>query len=371
MKIGIDAKWYFDGHPSGKRIYQNIVFALSQMNLKHEIVLFLDKTFEQFDFPYRNNNIRCIYIWSQNNLLSNLFVLPFYARKEKLDVLITNNFSPFVGKYKRVTWILDVIFKSHPEYFTLKERIYFSLIKPLSLIADHLCTISYSEKGRMLKYGFSSKENKITVIHLGIESKFKSKNKHELSYLNLVKEKYNLPDKYLLYVGRLNQRKNLNNLLEAYSILKKASFSIPLVLGGTQDWKMFDIKKYATDLQIENDIIFTGFVSDEDLPGLYALATVFCYVSFEEGFGLPPLESMAAGVPVVVSNSSSLPEVCGSAGIYCNPLDPNDIADKIKMLLNDKDLYESKKKLGIEQAAKFSWKLSAESLLKMSEIISQ
>ena len=370
MRIGLDVKWYFDGHPSGKRISQNIVLALLKMNLKDEIILFLDKKFKEYELPLRNQNIKCVYIWANNNLLSNLIVIPFYSWKEKIDVLISNNFSPISGKYKRITLILDVIFKSHPEYFTLKERIYFAFIKPLALLADHICTISFSEKNRMLKYGFSSDENKITVIHLGIESKFKLKNKHDLSYLDFVKEKYKLPDKYLLYVGRLNQRKNLNNLLKAYSILKKELCSIPLVLGGTPDWKMFDIKRYAADLQIDKDIIFTGFVSDKDLPGLYALASIFCYVSYEEGFGLPPLESMASGVPVVVSNTSSLPEVCGEAGVYCNPFDPNDIANKIKMLLEDKDLFESKKKLGLEQAIKFDWKDSAENLLKISETIS-
>jgi glycosyltransferase involved in cell wall biosynthesis len=365
LKIGFDAKWFFDGHPSGKRITENIVAAFTELNLDHEVVLFFDKRYKHCSLPNPKSNIRYVYMWAGNNLLSNLFILPFYAKKERIDVLFSNNFSPIYGRFLRVTWILDVIFKSHPEYFTLKERMYFSFIRPLALAADHLCTISNSEKLRMLKYGFSSTAENIDVIYLGIENKFKPKENHDATYLDMVIKKYGLPERFLLYVGRLNQRKNLDSLLRAYAYLENSPELIPLVLAGSPDWKMFDINKYLEEMNIQQKVILTGFVDDDHLPALYALATVFCYVSFEEGFGLPPLESMASGIPVIASNTSSLPEICGDAAIYIDPHDVHAIARSIKEYLMNRNLCKEMRERGLLQASKFKWEYSA---LKISEV---
>ncbi|MCX6121345.1 MAG: glycosyltransferase family 1 protein [Ignavibacteriales bacterium] len=369
MIIGFDAKWFFDGHPSGKRITQNIVAAFAELNLIHEVVIFLDKKYQRCSIRNPKPNIRYVYIWAGNNLLSNLFILPFHAKKERIDVLFSNNFSPISGRYMRVTWILDVIFKSHPNYFTLKERFYFSFIKPLALAADHLCTISFSEKKRMLKYGFSSTSDNIDVIYLGIENKFKSKENHDRAYLEFVKKEYGLPERFLLYVGRLNQRKNLDSLLKAYAFLENSPELIPLVLAGSPDWKMFDINKILEELNIKNKVILTGFVDDEYLPAIYALATVFCYVSYEEGFGLPPLESMASGIPVIASNSSSLPEICGDAAIYVDPHDVKDIARGIKEYLTNQNLCDEMKKRGLFQASKYKWEYSALKIIELANSI--
>lgn len=364
MRIGIDAKWYFNGHPSGKRITENLVSVLLKSNLKHEIILYLDCRYKNVQIQNNNPKIQFVYIWSGNNLLSNIFVLPFYAYRNRVDILISFNFSPLAGTYKRITWILDAIFKSHPEYFTFKERLYFSWIKPLALMADHICTISFSEKKRMLQYGFSTLDKKIDVIHLGIEEKFKVKKKHNLDYLIKVQNKYHLPERFLLYVGRLNQRKNLHNLLRAFALLP--SKDIPLVLAGSPDWKMFDIKNTLAELNLTGHVICTGFVEDDDLPALYSLATLFCYVSYEEGFGLPPLESMASGVPVVVSNTSSLPEVCGDAAEYVNPYEPADIARGITKLITDESRYRYLVEIGLRRTLEFQWENTTKELINLA-----
>jgi len=202
---------------------------------------------------------------------------------------------------------------------------------------------------------------KIDVIHHGITEEFKPREKHDNELLKAVISKYNLPAKFLLYVGRLNIRKNLLNLMKAIPLLEDTE--IPLFLVGQYDWKTFNLDQWACRLGIKNRIILTGFVENEHLPVLYALSTIFCFVSYEEGFGLPALEAMASGVPVVVSNSSSISEVCGEAGNYADPHDPISIAKAIDSLLNNEELYLRKRALGLQRASLFRWKDSAEKII--------
>jgi glycosyltransferase involved in cell wall biosynthesis len=139
---------------------------------------------------------------------------------------------------------------------------------------------------------------------------------------------------------------------------------IPIVIVGSKDWKILDIDKLIDDLGINKRVIFSGFVLDNILPVIYSLATIFCFPSYAEGFGLPALEAMASGVPVVVSNTTSLPEICGDAGNYVNPNDPQDIAAMIDLLLKDNQLYNYKRSKGLERAKHFTWENSAKKLLE-------
>jgi glycosyltransferase involved in cell wall biosynthesis len=164
----------------------------------------------------------------------------------------------------------------------------------------------------------------------------------------------------LLYVGRLNVRKNIGNLLRALRLLE-GDVKMPIVISGSPDWKNPGLASLLATLAIRP--IFTGSVEDRDLPALYAMASVFCFPSYEEGFGLPPLEAMACGVPVVVSDRSSLPEVCGNAGTYANPDDPEAIATAIQSLLVDEGLALKKRALGLERAGHFSWQNSARGVM--------
>jgi glycosyltransferase involved in cell wall biosynthesis len=281
-----------------------------------------------------------------------------------LNICVFQYNSPFLSSCKRIVFIYDVIFKTSPQFFTIWERLYFYPIKFLSKRAEKVCTISESEKKRIANLKFSS-INKIDVVYCGVSNQYVPKSQLNPVFLQSTKEKYKLPQNYILYVGRLNERKNISNLLIGFSLIKNKSIS--LVLGGTYDWKMFNIYKKVKDLLLEDRVVLTGFIDDAYLPAVYSLAKIFCYVSYDEGFGLPPLEAMASGIPVVVGNTGSLPEICGEAGNYVDPHNPRDIADMIDKILDEHDIYKKKKEIGLEIAERFTWQKSAETLFRCIE----
>jgi glycosyltransferase involved in cell wall biosynthesis len=361
MKLGVDAKWFFNGPTSGRVVVENLVRNLIMINNHNQLHLFFNKSDKGAIFPYNNKHIHCHYIWGKNNLISNVLILPIYCIGLKLDVVIFQNFAPFFSSFKRISYIHDIIYMSNPEFFTIAERLYFLPIKYLARRAHRICTISESEKRRLINFKFGAAE-KIDVIYHGITDEFKPKELHEDESLKAVTIKYNLPEKYLLYVGRINVRKNILNLIKSISLL--GDREIPLFLAGQNDWKTFNASDLACGLGVKNRIIFTEFVDNKHLPALYALSTIVCFVSYAEGFGLSTLEAMASGVPVVVSNSSSIPEVCGDAGNYIDPRDPKSIAEMIDSLLIDKELYTKKKEMGLRRASLFKWENSAEIIIQ-------
>jgi glycosyltransferase involved in cell wall biosynthesis len=151
------------------------------------------------------------------------------------------------------------------------------------------------------------------------------------------------------------------NLLKAIYLLPDKT--IKLVIVGKVDHKNIDINTYIKTHGLEDRILFTGHVPAEDLYLFYARSTVFCFPSYAEGFGLPPLESMRCGVPVIVSNRTSLPEVCGDAGMYVDPNDPQDIANQIDALLSDEELYQKKRMISLQQSERFTWANATNDLL--------
>ncbi|MEW6006226.1 MAG: glycosyltransferase family 1 protein [Stygiobacter sp.] len=367
MKIGIDAKWYFDGNPSGKVVIRNLIKEIYEIDDQNEIFIILDKKFKEEHFPFEKSNIKLIYVWSGVNLLSNVFLLPIVLAKYKLDVCIFQYFAPPISNFKTIVYIHDIIFKTHPKYFTLKERIYFSPMKFLARRTDGIVTVSKYVLDRIKQFNFCNNETKLMVVYNGISNKYMPKNFYSVENLEQIKMKYSLPERFLLYVGRLNERKNILSLLVSLNYIEDKS--IKMVLCGKYDWKMFNLPEKIKELGLIDRVLLLGYISDEDLHIIYSLASIFCYVSFEEGFGLPPLESLASGVPVVVSNTSSLSEVCGDAGIYCNPYNPQDIAEKINLVLLDDKLREKKIKTGLKRSKDFNWNHSAKALLLFCEQI--
>ena len=190
---------------------------------------------------------------------------------------------------------------------------------------------------------------------------FKPKHFFDANEIDRIKYKYSLPERYLLFVGRLNVRKNVDNLLRAIPLLKNSE--IKLLIVGSEDWKTSNYSQLVYELGIENRVQFKGAIYNDDLSVIFSLATVFCFPSLAESFGLPALEAMASGVPVVVSNSTALPEICGKAGNYVNPIDFNDIAAVIDNLLHNPAYSELKSKQSVERANYFSWHKSAEQIL--------
>lgn len=361
MKIGIDAKWFYEGPPSGRVVIRNLIKHLFEISNDDEFYIFLDEKEYDRKFPYQKDNIHPVYVWAGNNMLSNVFVIPFMSWSLHLDIVIYQNFSPFISNSKRYAYIHDVLFYTHPEFYTKIERLYLSPLKLLAKFSHRLCTVSSTEKQRMIESGYG-KHNNIDVVYHGVDEVFKPAEYHPATKLQSVVSKYNLPERFILYVGRLNVRKNVFNLLRSIALLKDNT--IPLVVVGGYDWKMDNVDSLLDEQKIRNRIIFTGPVYGDDLAYIYSLAKVFCFVSYAESFGLPVIEGMASGVPVVVSDRTCLPEICADAALFANPDSPADIAKQIDLLLEDNALCVKLRKLGLTRAQQFTWEKSAETLLQ-------
>jgi glycosyltransferase involved in cell wall biosynthesis len=240
--------------------------------------------------------------------------------------------------------------KCHP-----KARVKFLLdYLPKSIsVADHIITGSQFIRNEIVNY-FKVKPEKITVIYHGVSNVFRCRQAIEL---NPVLKRYGLWKKtYLLSVATLEPRKNLERLLQAFSQLsERTRKQFPLVLVGHKGWGINKLEKLIDKLLRKKELICLGYVSSGDLPFLYAGAYGFVYLSLYEGFGCPLLEALASGLPTLTSNTASMPEVVGDAGLLTNPWDSDAITEKLNQLLMDNILRASLKQKSVKRAAQFSW----------------
>ncbi|PIN89775.1 glycosyltransferase family 1 protein [Candidatus Pacearchaeota archaeon CG10_big_fil_rev_8_21_14_0_10_32_14] len=299
-------------------------------------------------------------------LISGTFLLPIICKKASINVLHDpGQISPFFfgyGKTKKILSILDLSQIIYPENTTRLGSIYSKLLPSVCKRSDFIITISESTKNDLMKY-YDIPPSKIKVIYLGADENYKVLPKTKI---NFIYDKYKIPKDYILYVGTLEPRKNIPNLLRAYAKIK-SDINHKLVITGKKGWKYKEIYDTIDELKLENDVIFTGYVEEEDLPSIYNGASLFVYPSYYEGFGLPPLEAMSCGCPVITSNTSSIPEVVGDAGIMINPNDVDELAKQIKRVLSDKKLRENMKQKGLKQSKKFSWEKCAREHLEVYE----
>lgn len=364
MKIGFDAKWYFDGPVSGRIVVRRLLDALARGRHGHEIVALTDRRNADQPLIGASAELERVHLWGSNNLVSNVLLLGHAASKVSCDVVIAQNFTPALTRLPSITLVYDLLFRDLPQFYSWRERAYFAPLSYLARRSTRVCTISMSERARMLRARVAS-ETSIDVVPMGVDTDFAPAESHPQQYLDDVRERLALPARYLLFVGRLNTRKNLGNLLRAMPLLKDGT--IPLVVAGAPDWKSDNPHALAASLGLVARVQFVGSVDQRDLPALFALATVFVFPSWAEGFGLPPLEAMKSGVPCAVSNVTSLPEVCGDAAEYFSPASPNAIAHAVDELLSNAALRTRLTANGIARAAEFTWEQSAAALVSSAE----
>ena len=271
---------------------------------------------------------------------------------------------------KVVTTVHDMTYELYPETMqkTTLERIKKDINYSVER-ADKVITISESTKRDMMSI-LKISEEKIEIIPPGVD--FERFNK---SYTALqvqgVKERYQLPENYILYMGTLEPRKNIESIVEAFALMKKESDhsvqKIKLVIAGKKGWLYESIFNKVRQLDIESEVVFTDFIEEEHKPIIYQLAKAFVFPSIYEGFGIPVLEAMAASVPVITSKVSSLPEVAGDAALLVAPKDKEKIAESMYTLITDEASREQLRLRGLKQARKFSWRASAEKLYHIYE----
>lgn len=230
---------------------------------------------------------------------------------------------------------------------------------------DRVIAVSKATQRDVQKY-FKTSPERIDVVHEGVDlNKFSSG--RNVADLEWFRKKYQLPGRYILCVGT-HGYKNLNGSLKAFNIVKqRVKNHIKLVIAGSKRSVRNEIFKLVEQLELEDDIIFTGFFPDKDLNNLYRCAELLLFPSFYEGFGLPVLEAFACGIPVVSSKMGSLPEVGGKAALFVDPNNYEEIASAVIRILNDKSFRENKRQQGLEQVNKFSWERAARSTLKVFE----
>ncbi len=280
-----------------------------------------------------------------------------------LDLFHASDFVlPPVQKGTRtIVTIHDLSFVREPESVMPGMSAHLNKWVPRSVArADHVIAVSKATRQDLIDL-YRTPSEKISVLYHGVTPAFKpvrAENK-----LNAVRHKYNLGEQpFVLSVGTIQPRKNYKGLIKAFAGIDK---SVSLVIAGGKGWHYEEIYDEVTKQGLERRVHFPGFVADADLPGLYSAATLFVYPSLYEGFGLPVLEAMACGTPVIAANTSSLPEVVGEAGVLVNPRDIEAMATMISRILTDIELQQQLSQAGREQAKKFIWADMATQLLDL------
>ena len=282
----------------------------------------------------------------------------------KPNLFHATNFVADICDIPLVVTVHDLSFLRYPEKLP-KERIQWlseGLPRTLNEASHVIADSSFTKKELISLLGVNQK--KIDVVHLGVTPNFNPRNNERLAAR--LKEYELEPDGYILSVGTIEPRKNISRLIRAYELLPDPVRSrYPLVIVGIRGWKDKDISNLMEKLARKGELRILGYIPDSKLPFVYAGASLFVYPSVYEGFGLPPLEAMACGVPVVVSNKTSLPEITETAGVLIDPYDVESLSLTVQSLLNDKAKREQMTISGIQQAKKFTWDACAERTLSV------
>jgi len=301
----------------------------------------------------------------------------FFRVKADLYHFVNYQVPPRV-KGRIVNTVYDMVYKTFPE--TMERANYRKLdhsLRDSCSRADAILTISENSKRELMGY-LGVPENKIHIIPPGVDlSVYRPPDSagfdaaHQISGAGSkadIAEKYGLPEKYLLYLGTIEPRKNIPAIIRAFhQFSQKDREGYKLVVAGKKGWMFGEVFELVKNLKLEEKVIFPGYVAEGDKPLLYAGAEVFLFPSLYEGFGMPPLEAMACGVPVITSNTSSLPEVVGDAGIQTDPMDVDAICSAVRDLTSDPGFRKTMAEKGLQRAKTFTWGDSVKKLLEVYE----
>lgn len=371
MKIGIDIRCLMESHYSGISEYAyNLLDSLFDIDQKNQYFLFYNKIksvklpefnkpnvfYKGFKYPNKlfNLGMRFLKIAEVDKMIGgvDVFLIPNF-----LFLNLSND-------CKKILIVHDLSFDLYPEFFTLKRRLWHKLIGPSNFCrqADKIIAISENTKNDIIRL-YNIAPEKIAMINPGINNIFFKPITDEQK--KAVKEKFSLPNDYIFYLGNLEPRKNVESLIKAFNQMENKDLN--LVIAGTLAWKYKKINKLWQDSPFKDRIKFLGYVDASDKPALYSLAKAFVYPSIYEGFGLPPVESMACGTPVISSFNSSLVEAVADAGLLVDPNNINEIAQAINMLISDQELRQTFINQGLVNAQRFNWTNKAKEILNLIE----
>ncbi len=313
-------------------------------------------------------NARIISLPAKNKFIWAAWVMPKFFRENKIDVFHTEYILPFCipKNVKVVTHIHDVSFKVYRQMILKKDLFFLDLLIPRAIRrSDKIIAVSQFTKDEIERF-YPAAKDKIEIVSNAINL---SPQTLTAELEKTIRGKYKLPEKFILYIGTLQPRKNIPVLIEAYAQMKSSIPGVSLVLAGNKNSHNFDKKIEAALFKndLRDEVIFPGFIDTEDKSAVYQLAQVFIFPSFYEGFGIPILEAMSVGTPVIASDISPHREVAGKAALFFDPDSAEELAERIREIVDSSVLRDDFRVKGREQAEKFSWRRNAQKLVSIFE----
>lgn len=360
-RIGIDFH-ILDQKYQGSRTYLvNIINHLKQIDHQNTYVIYVNslENIKSYKKVYTcQENFSFKQFFSKNALFRLSWEIPLIAKQDKLDIFHTQYICPLISRVQQVVTIHDILFETHPEFFS---KLFVARSKVLVRMSAHkaarILTDSQFSKSQIMEL-YKVPEGKITVLHGGIDKERFNTIKKEQAKAHIA-EKYGL-QKYILNVGRLEPRKNQLSLIKAFhSLLMSNKIEHKLVIIGPKDFRYSPILAYISRNRLDDFIHVFSNIEDYELPDFYKASDLFIYPSIAEGFGLPVLEAMACGIPVIGSDSTSIPDVIGDAGMLIDPFDVEKIADVIHAVLSKEELAKELSDKALQRASQFNWEDAA------------
>lgn len=380
MRICVDIRSLIEKSPSGVTEYTtSLLTHLLKIDKENQYLLFYNAFHAVPDrllkmFKCSNVEMKAFH-WPNKIFNSSLVFL----RWPEIDRLIGGvdlffmpnlNFLSLSEKCKKVITSHDLSFERYPKFYSLKGRWWHKMVNARKIFneADKIIAVSENTKKDLMEI-YQIPDEKIKVIYSGVNHDFFQK--IDSRQLDGVKQKYNLTKPFIFTLGNLEPRKNFESLILAFNNLRrKYRIDYQLVIAGTQAWlENKKIYQLAKELDFHDDIKFLGYVSNEEKPCLYQAGDIFVYPSFYEGFGFPPLEAMACGVPVICSFASSLPEILQDAALLVNPYNINEITEAIYQVLTDEELKRNLVENGASHVKQFFWTKAARETLRLFNLL--
>jgi glycosyltransferase involved in cell wall biosynthesis len=377
MKIGIEAQRIFRKKKHGMdMVALELIRNLQELDHTNEYVIFAKPDADN-EVIRETSNFRIVRIKNRFYPFWEQVLLPRAASRAGCDVLhCTSNTAPVISRVPVMTILHDIIYLEKSLFTLLTGKgtayqkfgnLYRSLVVPRVVKKSRvITTVSEFEKNRIGSFFGLTSPSKLHCVYNGVGSHFKPVS--DPVEKNRLRMTYNLPENYVFFLGNTDPKKNTKGTLQAFSLLlKETGMDLCLVMVDFDRRELEKILDGIGDSGLMSRIVLTGYVVNTDLPGLYSLSRLFLYTSLRESFGIPMLEAMACGVPVITSTTSSMPEVAGGAALLTDPANPAEIAEAMKTLLTHEAMRESLIRKGLERSAAFSWKAMASGYLHLYE----
>ncbi|MFC1608582.1 glycosyltransferase family 4 protein [Patescibacteria group bacterium] len=374
MKIGIDIRNIGKQRTGSEVVVLELTKNIIKLDSENEYILFTDTDDQEILAAVRGKleikndrkNVKIVSLKAKNKFIWATWSVWRYLRKNGIDVYHTEYILPFFipKNIKTITHIHDVSFVAYKKFIKWSDLLFLSLLIPRSIKrADKIVAVSEFTKDEIVKY-YKVDSRKIEIVYNAVNNSDEEYGKQKERE---IRSKYALPEKYILYIGTLQPRKNVARLIEAYAKIKNQIPEVKLVIAGNREAHNFDqkINDVIYEGGLESDVIFTGFVDEEDKLLVYEMAHVFAYLSFYEGFGIPLLEAMTQGVPILSSDIKPLREVCSEACVFSDPSNLDEIVDRLYNICMDDQLRLRLVNSGKERVSFFSWKVSAKKMLEI------